>query len=98
MVVTILEARVDEGEWDLLRNTYKTLTQEVPPEIKGSYLMQDQKDKDVWRIVTLWKSQAALTAMRQSGEIPTGIVIFNKVGASPELSVHKVEDAAPKYS
>jgi quinol monooxygenase YgiN len=95
MVMTVLEARVQEAMWQTLRQTYKSLTATVPDEIRASYLLQDQKDKSTWRIVTIWCDMEALTVMRQSGETPTGVQIFNEAGAKPELSIFDIVDTAP---
>ena len=93
MVITILEARVEEKDWQTLQATYKLMTQVVPPEIKISYLAQDQSDNSLWRILTIWENQEALDAMRASGQIPTGVAIFQKVQATPKLTVYDIQGA-----
>lgn len=90
MVITVLEAVVPEEHWQKLQAIYTKLTGEVPAEILNSFLVQDQKDKRVWRILTVWKDQGSLDAMRASGETPTGVVIFERVGAKPGLSVYDI--------
>jgi hypothetical protein len=87
MVLTILEAKVEERYWQILQDTYETMTEVVPSEIKNSYLVQAQKDKSIWRILTFWDSQVSLNAMRESGETPTGILIFQKANAKPNLLI-----------
>jgi len=94
MVMTVLEAKVEPGMWQMLRKTYASLTANVPPEIKASYLLQEQKDKNYWQIVTIWRDNAALVAMRRSEKTPIGVLIFNKVGAEPTLTIFDISKVA----
>lgn len=92
--MTVLEANVKESAWVKLIATYKSMIKELPPEIISTYLTQNQTDKTIWRIITIWNSQEALDAMRSSGQTPTGVVIFNKVGANPILSIFDISEYA----
>lgn len=67
------------------------MTMKVPPAIKASYLIQNQNAKSIWRIITVWESQAVLYAMLESDETPTGIVIFQKANAKPNLEIYDVQ-------
>lgn len=91
MVLTILEAVVEEKNWPVLQEIFESMTQDAPPEIKNSYLVQGQSDKSIWRILTFWESQEALTAMRESGETPVGVVIFKKAEADPTLQIFDIQ-------
>jgi hypothetical protein len=97
MVLTILEAKVDERYWEVLEETYAVLTKEVPPAIKNSFLVQDQSDKSKWRILTVWESQQALDEMRGSSETPTGVVIFQKAHAKPTLEILNVQKSSKSF-
>lgn len=89
-VITILEADVKEELWEKLAQAYDAKTTEVPEYVLQSYLAQSQSDPTSWRIVTAWRSQEDLDAMRQSGETPTGVLIFQEASATPTLSVFTV--------
>lgn len=91
MVLTILVAKVSENYWQTLQDTYEIMTKNVPPTIKKSYLVQDQNNRLFWKILTIWESQDALKAMRESGETPTGVIIFQKVKAEPSLAIYDIK-------
>jgi quinol monooxygenase YgiN len=95
MVITILEAHVDATNWSAFQNDFKTRTAELPPQMIRTYLLQDTSDQALWRIISVWKSREALEEMRNSGETPTGVLIFRNVGAEPNLSVFNVPVSAP---
>ena len=94
MVATVLEAHVQPEQWAALANAYTELTESLPDSIVNSWLLQDQKDASTWRILTLWRDQESLDRMRQSGQTPTGIVIFQRAQAQPALSIFDVRVAA----
>ena len=61
-----------------------------------TYLLQDVKDQTLWKIVSVWKSREALDEMRNSGETPTGVLMFRNAGAEPKLSIFNVPVFAPE--
>lgn len=95
MVITILEAHVEEKYWSDLQNDFGARTADLPPQMIRTYLLQDTNDPAFWRIVSVWQSQDALNQMRNSGETPTGILIFRHAGAEPKLSIFNVPGFAP---
>jgi heme-degrading monooxygenase HmoA len=96
MVITILEAHVAEQNWSALKNDFRSRTAELPPQMIRTYLLQDTADQTLWRIVSVWKSREALNEMRNSGETPTGVLMFRNVGAEPQLSIFNVPVFAPQ--
>ncbi len=90
MVITVLEARIEASMYDQLQKAYREHTGMVPDSIVQSYLIQDQSDQNRWQILTIWRSVKDLVTMRASGETPTGVLIFNTVGAKPELSISDI--------
>lgn len=95
MVITVLEAKVGEENWSAFQDDYKNRTAQLPPQMLQTFLLQDVADQTLWRIVSVWKSREALDEMRNSGEIPTGVLMFRKVGADPKLSIFNVPASAP---
>ncbi len=95
MVITILEANVESKNWSAFQDDFKTRTAELPPQMIRTYLLQDTKDQTVWRIISVWKSREALDEMRNSGEVPTGVLMFRSAGAEPKLSIFNVPAFAP---
>ena len=90
MVITILEARVDPGRWSAFQADFKQRTTNLPAQMVRTYLLQDVKDQTLWKIVSVWKSREALDEMRNSGETPTGVLMFRNAGAEPKLSIFNV--------
>ena len=95
MVITILEAHVEPDRWSGFESDFKNRTNQLPPQMLQTFLLQDAADKTLWRIVSVWKSREALDEMRSSGETPTGIVMFRSAGAEPKLSIFDVPVFAP---
>jgi quinol monooxygenase YgiN len=96
MVMTILEAFVDRENWHVLRESYASAIKELEPGLVQTYLVQAQKDQNLWRIITVWESQEALTQMRQSGQTPRGVIMFRAASAEPTLTVFQVHSEAIK--
>ena len=95
MVITILEAHVDADRWSGFEQDFKRRTNELPPQMVQTFLLQDTVDQTRWRIVSVWKSREALNEMRSSGETPTGVLMFRSAGTEPQLSIFNVPASAP---
>jgi hypothetical protein len=91
MVMTVLEAQVAPERWDALRRSYEARAR-LPDTgaIVESFLIQGTDDAGTWRILTIWRDQEALDAMRGSGETPTGVLIFRDADAEPRLTIFTV--------
>jgi heme-degrading monooxygenase HmoA len=90
MVITILEAHVSKENWSALENAYQTGTHHTEAGLVQSFLIQSVKDVELWRIVTIWRSQEALEAMRRLAEIPRGVLMFRDANADPVLSIFNI--------
>ena len=95
MVITILEAHVQPARWSDFQNDFRERTKHLPPQMLQTFLLQDTSDQTLWRIVSVWKSREALNEMRNSGETPTGVLMFQSAGAEPKLSISNVPVFAP---
>jgi heme-degrading monooxygenase HmoA len=94
MVITILEAHVDPGQWTRLEQAYKEEVKALDPRIRQTFLLHGIGDPSVWRIATVWRSRQALEEMRKEGT-PRGVVMFREAGAEPSLSIFDVAADAP---
>ena len=92
MVITILEAHVEEDRSSDLQAAYREGITQLPPQMVQTFLVQDGSEKTDWRIISVWKSRKALEEMRNSGETPGGVLIFRAAGAEPSLTVYDVRD------
>ena len=95
MVITILEAHVDAERWAGFEMDFKERSRALPRQMVQTFLLQDTADQTLWRIVSVWKSREALQEMRDSGETPTGVIMFRSAGAEPKLSIFNVPVSAP---
>jgi hypothetical protein len=89
MVVTMLEAAVDEDHTGLLIEKFTAGGDSLPPSILESFLLHDA-GTGAWRIVTIWTSREALDGYRTAVETPEGVRMFRAAGAEPALSVWEV--------
>ena len=96
MVITILEAHVAAENWAAFQVEYTQRTTHLPPQMVQTFLLQDTSDQTLWQILSLWKSREALDEMRNSGEVPEGVVMFRNVGAEPKLSIFNVPVSASR--
>ncbi len=90
MVMTILEARVEPQNWEKLQSQFYSEVQTLDPGIIQTFLVRSKSEESLWRIITLWSSQAALDLMRASGETPRGVAIFHSADAQPTLSIFDI--------
>ena len=91
MVITILEARVEPDMAPALLAAYQNGLSHLPRQMIRTFLIQNTTDKNIWRILSVWKSREALDEMRASRETPEGILMFRAAGVEePELSIYNV--------
>ncbi len=94
MVTTILEAHVTPEKAGALEQAYNEAIKQLEPGIVQTFLLHSSADPTLWQIVTVWRSREALDAMRQSGTIPRGVLIFRPADAEPTLSIFQVVSTA----
>jgi len=93
MFVTMVEGGVDDAREGDLRSAWDERTSgDLPTGLVESYLMR--ADDGVWRIVTLWESKDVVMAMRATVEKPTAVLIFERAGSRPSVSMWSVEGRA----
>jgi heme-degrading monooxygenase HmoA len=90
MYVTIVEGAVDAEREGDLRSAWEDTTSAALPNgfIESSLL---RADDGTWRIVTVWESKETVMTMRASGERPAALVMFERAGAEPSVSMWTVE-------
>ena len=91
MVITILDAEVEESNWEILKETYKSETSNMPEGIHQTFLIQSKDSPTSWRIMTHWHSQEDLDKVRNSPETPPAVRVFQAANAKPQLVVWNIE-------
>jgi heme-degrading monooxygenase HmoA len=68
MVITVLEAKVKEENWRVLKETYAKETANISEAegIHQTFLVQSKSRPKTWRIITHWRSREDLDQMRQA--------------------------------
>ena len=88
-IITIVEGTVPPEQEQKLVQDYEKLS-DYPPGLIKTYLLQS-KNSNTWQVVTVWESQQALDAMRQSAAKPAAIALFEQVGVTPSLNLFTVK-------
>jgi heme-degrading monooxygenase HmoA len=93
MLVSVLEAVVQEGRTEELVDRFRAAGADLPRAIVESFLLHDVHT-ETWKVVTVWESRQALDEYRVTVDTPAGITMFRSVGAEPTLSIFSVEGHA----
>ncbi len=90
MFVTIVEGAVEAAREADLHAAWEEVTASALPAgfIESSLL---RTEDGTWRIVTVWESNEAVMAMRATSEPPAAMVVFERAGAKPSVSLSTVE-------
>ncbi len=89
MFVTIVEGVVEAAREEYLRSAWEDETAVLPAGLIESSLLR--AEDGTWRIVTVWESKEAVMAMRASGETPAALLMFERAGSKPSVSMWTVE-------
>jgi hypothetical protein len=93
--MTVIEADVPADRWAELSDLYRRAAAQLPPQMLHAFLVQSSTEPSRWRGISIWHSQAALEEYRRSVQTPTGIAMFQAVGAHPTVTVWNVAAALP---
>lgn len=90
-IMTSVSAIIPADREDDLLDGYRALIAGGKPEgLLRSELLRGQEGK--WLIQTLWRDRAAILAARASGELPTALVLLQRVGAEHVHDLLTVEE------
>jgi hypothetical protein len=93
MMITILEAHVAEENWPLLEQAYQRSSQNTPPGLEQSFLVQGIEDKNLWQMITVWSGMPSLQQIqkaKETGVTPRGQLIFREAHAEAIHAVFEV--------
>ena len=90
MIVSVLEANVEQARTEELVSQFKGSSESLPQPIVESFLLHDA-GSEMWRIVTVWESRKALDQYRASVQTPGGVLMFQAAGAEPTLTIFEVK-------
>ncbi|MBI4054132.1 MAG: hypothetical protein HY397_02260 [Candidatus Doudnabacteria bacterium] len=96
-IATVLEGRVDQAQWSKLREKYQeVLRAGLPNPIVQTFLLQSKTEPNLWRLMTIWRSQEDLDNYRKSVGTPAGVLVFRFANAEPKLSIFEVSELMDK--
>ena len=98
MLVTTLDANVATEKWDELRTKFKHMAENIPDQIVETMLMQNPKEPDSWKVITVWRGREEFAEYRKSlaNPVPEGIALFRSVGSEPVPAFYEVLEHSNK--
>lgn len=88
-ILTEVSARVPDTSGSVAAEFGLLLEAPLPDGLLRTELLRG--DDDEWRILSLWRNQAALDAMRSGPEPPAAPALFKRLGGEPVLRILRVE-------
>ena len=83
-MITILEGQVSCERWGKLEESYRQAIRKIPRDLIQTFLVQDIKNQDTWRIISVWRSKTHFEENSESGKLFTTCEdIFRGVGVEP---------------
>jgi quinol monooxygenase YgiN len=94
--MTVLEAAVEEGKWDAVKSKYAELIKKIPEQMERTYLVQNAQNKNVWRVVSIWKNKKGLLEYMNSLPVSEGVALFKSLGVDPQPSIFEIVGRSQK--
>ena len=94
-LMTVLEAHLGPEQWPTLRQAFEGGAALWPAQMLRTFLVQSGADPTLWRVVSIWRSRAALEEYRRSADTPGGVLMFRAAGAEPMFSSFDVVATMP---
>ena len=83
-MITILEGKVSIERWAKLEESYRNGINNIPMHLIQTFLVQDQRDRETWRIISVWRSKAHFDRSEESNKlVDTCVEIFRGVDVEP---------------
>lgn len=90
MIITILEGTVPTNKWDDFENAYREAIKHAPLELRETFLIQDEQEHTLWRIITVWRDRKSYEAIKSSQRYATCVEIYKNVGVTPTRRIFNV--------
>lgn len=83
-MITILEGKVSIERWTKLEESYKHAIHNIPLHLIQTFLVQDMKDRETWRIISVWRSKAHFEQSAETTRlVDTCVEVFRGVDVEP---------------
>jgi quinol monooxygenase YgiN len=91
MIITILEGRVTAERWESLKTSFRTGIKHIPKTLMAIYLVQDDNNPELWRIIAEWKSEQDFKDSLESQKLfSSSADFFRQVNVEPTIRSFKV--------
>jgi quinol monooxygenase YgiN len=90
MMLASVEGHVPQESWATLQQAFTKA--ERPAGLRAGFLIQDQADPTLWRVLGIWISRDAFQAYRQMTPVPGALAIFRAAGVEPTMSFLDIKD------
>lgn len=90
MVIITMEANAPEYQREILVRAFEYAMKRRPSALVDSYLTQDSVDPTLWRVTSIWESEALLEAYAASSDIIPSAYAFEVLGIAPVASLGRV--------
>jgi hypothetical protein len=89
-IMTIVEANVPEDDWPALCSRWQEMSQQRPPQVVRSWLLQGLDGSDTWCAVTVWRSSEARDEYGAAADAADAVKLFRSVNAESALAVLEI--------
>jgi quinol monooxygenase YgiN len=94
-LMVVWEGRVPPDRQAELLAAYHDGASDTPPEMTRHLIARDIDDPQVIRLVSFWRSPAALQEYRRRVETPAALLMFRSVGVEPTRAISEALEPAP---
>lgn len=91
MIITILEGHVPANRWNDFENSYRQVIKHVPVQIKETFLLQDENDPTLWRVISVWKSREDFNEIKFNPIFHTCAELYSAVGVESSRRIFEVK-------
>lgn len=90
MVIITMEAKALAHQQGTLIRAFEYAMKRRPNALLESYLAQDSVDQTLWRVTSIWESEAALEAYAASSNVIPSAYAFEVLGLAPVATMSRV--------
>ena len=89
MFLTILTGHVNPDNWSILESSFATAMKHCPDGLVQSFLIQSQHEPNLWKIITVWRSQEDYENAESRRLTTPCVQMFCDAGSTPQRSHYR---------
>ena len=91
MIITILEGHVPANRWNDFENSYHSVIKHVPAQLKETFLIQDENESTLWRVISVWKNREEFETIKFDSVFHTCVDLYRSVGVECTRRIFNVK-------